>query len=103
MELDKILEQLAELTCCEAARIRVMQIKPSDNLRIVQDETAKDVYKRQEMPSKVGVAAGAFALLNEAGIDILLITTSEVDISIVVTSANSDAAYAILKKEYMTE
>ena len=57
----------------------------------------------EEMPSKVGVAAGAFALLNEAGIDILLITTSEVDISIVVTSANSDAAYAILKKEYMTE
>lgn len=55
------------------------------------------------MPSKVGVAAGAFALLNEMGIDILLITTSEVDISIVVTSANSDAAYAILKKEYMTE
>lgn len=41
LELDKILEQLAELTCCEAARIRVMQIKPSDNLRIVQDETAK--------------------------------------------------------------
>ena len=41
LELDKILEQLAELTCCEAAKIRVMQIKPSDNLRIVQDETAK--------------------------------------------------------------
>lgn len=41
LELDKILEQLAELTCCEAARVRVMQIKPSDNLRIVQDETAK--------------------------------------------------------------
>lgn len=41
LELDKILEQLAELTCCEAARVRVMQIKPSDNLRIVQDETTK--------------------------------------------------------------
>lgn len=41
LELDKILAQLAELTCCETARARVMQIKPSDNLRIVQDETAK--------------------------------------------------------------
>ncbi len=54
----------------------------------------------EEMPSKVGVAAGAFAVLNEAGIDILLITTSEVDISIVVSSADSDAAYSALKKEY---
>lgn len=41
LELDKILAQLAELTCCETAKARVMQIKPSDNLRIVQDETAK--------------------------------------------------------------
>lgn len=41
LELDKILAQLAELTCCDTARARVMQIKPSDNLRIVQDETAK--------------------------------------------------------------
>lgn len=41
LELDKILAQLAELTCCETARACVMQIKPSDNLRIVQDETAK--------------------------------------------------------------
>ena len=57
----------------------------------------------EEMPSKVGVAAGAFALLNKAGIDILLITTSEVDISIVVTSADSDAAFAILKREYMPD
>ena len=57
----------------------------------------------EEMPSKVGVAAGALALLNKAGIDILLITTSEVDISIVVTSADSDAAFAILKREYMPD
>ena len=54
----------------------------------------------EEMPSKVGVAAEAFALLSEADIDILLITTSEVDISLVVRSAQSDRAYEILKKAY---
>ena len=54
----------------------------------------------EEMPSKVGVAAEAFALLSEANIDILLITTSEVDISLVVRSAQSDRAYEILKKAY---
>lgn len=41
LELDKILGKLAELTCCEAAKARVMNIKPSDNLAIVRDETAK--------------------------------------------------------------
>ena len=41
LELDKILEQLAELTCCEAAHDRVMQLKPNDNLMIVMDEANK--------------------------------------------------------------
>lgn len=41
LELDKILSMLAELTCCETAKLRVMSIKPSDNLQIVQDETTK--------------------------------------------------------------
>ena len=55
----------------------------------------------EAMPEYAGVAAGVFDLLNEAGIDILLITTSDVDISLVVSSANADRALAILKKAYL--
>ncbi len=41
LELDKILEQLADLTCCEAAKNRVLQLRPNDNYTIVLDETTK--------------------------------------------------------------
>lgn len=70
---------------------------------MVSSGNVKIALYGEEMPSKLGVAADAFAVLAEAGIDILLITTSEVDISILVTGANGDAAYALLKKRYMPE
>jgi DNA mismatch repair protein MutS2 len=41
LELDKILQQLSEYTCCETAKQRVLQIKPYTNLRIIQDEIDK--------------------------------------------------------------
>lgn len=55
----------------------------------------------EEMPSKVGVASDVFDRLNAKNIDILLITTSDVDISIVVSSANSDLAYQTLEQAYL--
>lgn len=55
----------------------------------------------EEMPSKVGVASDVFDHLNEIGVDVLLITTSDVDISIVVSSANADAAYEALRAAYV--
>lgn len=55
----------------------------------------------EEMPSKVGVAADVFDRLNGKGIDLLLITTSDVDISVVVSSANADAAYKTLEESYL--
>jgi len=55
----------------------------------------------EEMPSKVGVAADAFNRLNEKGIDIILITTSDVDISMVVQSSHADLAYETLKNAYI--
>lgn len=57
----------------------------------------------EEMPSKVGVAADVFKKLQPEGIDILLITTSDVDISIVVTDSNSEKAYKILENAYLSE
>lgn len=55
----------------------------------------------EEMPSKIGVAADVFNRLNEMKIDVILITTSAVDISIVVQSTYSDKVYEMLKKAYL--
>lgn len=41
LELDKILSKLADYTCCEAARKRVLELKPNTNLLYVKDELAK--------------------------------------------------------------
>lgn len=54
----------------------------------------------KEMPHLVGVASDVFDRLAEIGVEVLLITTSDVDISIVVSSASADLAYETLKKAY---
>lgn len=54
-----------------------------------------------EMPKLCGVAADVFARLAANEIDTLLMTTSDVDISIVVSNANSDSAYSLLKSAYI--
>lgn len=41
LELDQILEELAEYTCCDAARERALRIQPSSNLAFVLNETAR--------------------------------------------------------------
>lgn len=41
LELDKILKELSEYTCCEYAKQKVLDIKPNTNLDIVIDETKK--------------------------------------------------------------
>jgi len=55
----------------------------------------------EEMPSKIGVASDAFNILNENGIDIILITTSDVDVSILVQSVDGEKAYNAMKKAYL--
>jgi len=53
-----------------------------------------------EMTDRPGVAADVFGRLNAKGIDLLLITTSDVDISVVVSSANADMACRTLEEAY---
>lgn len=53
-----------------------------------------------EMTDRPGVAADVFDRLNAKGIDLLLITTSDVDISVVVSSANADMASRTLEEAY---
>lgn len=55
----------------------------------------------EDMPIHPGVAAGVFAVLAKESIDTLLITTSEVDISIVVSAVNADKAHGALEKAYL--
>jgi len=51
----------------------------------------------EDMVTSCGVAARA---LNALGIEVLLITTSDLDISLLVHAENEDAAYEALKKAY---
>lgn len=52
----------------------------------------------EEMVTSCGVAARALNALAMAGIEVLLITTSDLDISLLVRSENEDAAYEALKR-----
>ena len=54
----------------------------------------------EEMVTSCGVAARAMNALAEAGIEVLLITTSDLDISLLVRAENEDAAYDALRKAY---
>ena len=53
-----------------------------------------------DMVTSCGVAARALNALAMAGIEVLLITTSDLDISLLVHAENEDAAYEALKKAY---
>ena len=54
----------------------------------------------EEMVTRCGVAARALNALAMAGIEVLLITTSDLDISLLVRSENEDSAYDVLKKTF---
>lgn len=54
----------------------------------------------EEMVTSCGVAARALSALSLAGIEVLLITTSDLDISLLVRSENEDAAYETLQKAF---
>lgn len=86
-EVPKILSIIVELNGGEPG---VMPLVSSGNVKI-------SLYG-EEMPSHVGVAAEVFTCLNQAGIDLLLITTSDVDISLVVSGPHADAALRTLEE-----
>ena len=52
------------------------------------------------MVTSCGVAARALNALAMADIEVLLITTSDLDISLLVRSENEDSAYDVLKKAF---
>lgn len=54
----------------------------------------------EDMVTSCGVAARALNALTMAGIEVLLITTSDLDISLLVRAENEDSAYETLRKAY---
>ena len=54
----------------------------------------------EDMVTSCGVAARALNALAMADIEVLLITTSDLDISLLVRSENEDSAYDVLKKAF---
>ena len=81
--------------------VKILEVKFKSIKPLISVGNVKISLYGDEMPSKIGIAAGAFNLLNENGIDIILITTSDVDISMIVQSSDADLAYETLKNAYL--
>lgn len=54
----------------------------------------------EDMPNSIGVAADVFNKLEQANIDVMLVTTSDVDISFVVQWTDGDKAVELLQNAY---
>ena len=72
-----------------------MSIKP-----LISGGNVKLQLFGEEMRTTPGVAARAIAALAKAEAELMLVTTSEVDISLLVTKAHSESAVEELKKEF---
>lgn len=75
--------------------------KDVPGLRIEVDaDNAKITVYGEEMKNIPGVAAKLFTLLANIGIEVKLVTTSEVEISYLVSEKDVDRAISEIKKEY---
>lgn len=80
--------------------VRGMKANKQGVMPLISAGNVKISLWGKEMPHLVGVASDVFDRLAEIGVEVLLITTSDVDISIVVESSVADTAYEVLKKAY---
>ena len=67
---------------------------------LVKNGNVKIALYGEDMPDHPGVAAKVFQVFNRIGVGILLITTSETDISILVDGSDYPAAYEALCQEF---
>lgn len=72
---------------------------PKLSAEIVTDNTKLCVYG-EYMPDKCGVAAEFFGIFKNSDIEIRLVTTSVVDISVLIAECNADAAIKKIKQHY---
>ena len=71
------------------------EVKP-----LVSGNYAKISLFSEDMPEECGVAAKVFEILEEEGIEIAIITTSETDVSILVNESIAATAYEKLKEKF---
>ena len=72
---------------------------PNLHIEVDADNTKVSVYG-EEMKNIPGVAARLFTILANIGIEVKLITTSEVDISYLIYEKDVDIAIEAIKSEY---
>jgi len=72
---------------------------PDLHIEVDADNTKLSVYGK-EMKNLPGVAAKLFTLLAQNGIEIKLVTTSEMDISYLIYEKDVDRAIEAIKSEY---
>ena len=78
---------------------RISQNNPSIRPLVSNGNVKVSLYG-EEMPNRYGVAAEVFRVLRECETDILMITTSATDISLLLDSATSEACIDALKRAY---
>ncbi|MCL2088229.1 MAG: ACT domain-containing protein [Oscillospiraceae bacterium] len=66
----------------------------------VSGGNAKISLYSEDMPGQIGVAARVFSALAGIDVEIVIITTSEVDVSVLVGSCDLPAAFAALSSEF---
>lgn len=91
--LDKDLGELLEITA--GIKNRYPAIKP-----LISSGNAKISLFGEEMRELYGVAAKAISAVSSVGTDIRLITTSEVDISLLIAEASLLDIIAVLKETF---
>lgn len=74
-------------------------VVPDLRIEVDADNTKISVYG-QEMKNIPGVAANLFTILASNGVEIKLVTTSEVDISYLILEKDVDLAIEKIRKEY---
>ena len=87
-------DQLAQvLAMTNEIRSKYPTLKP-----IVSSSNVKLSLFGEDFPKYPGIAAQVFHALSQKGIELLLITTSDVDISLLVSNADFQTAEAVLKE-----
>lgn len=78
---------------------RISQNNPSVRPLVSNGNVKVSLYG-EEMPNRYGVAAEVFRVLRQCETDVLMITTSATDISLLLDSGSSEQCIDALKKAY---
>lgn len=84
----------------DAAMKKISELKTSGSAPLISSGYSKINLFGEEMVTSCGVAALAMKSLEQAFIDVVLITTSDLDISLLVREEDEDSALLALQEAY---